>query len=182
MLASACAAALSALAITVAVPALADDPAGDKGPDGLAACLRDHGLTGAPDGDGLKPWLGPRLERGDATAQRALETCAPKPTVVEAPGPDVQEVRSCLKEHGVAIPAGDGATLKRWLLAHGDEAANRDALKACHIALPGTSGDDGPCGGGKERGVLGIVRKHSGDAPMPGVPRPVGERETSGAN
>jgi hypothetical protein len=45
MLASASAAALSALAITVAVPALADDPAGDKGPDGLAACLRDHGLT-----------------------------------------------------------------------------------------------------------------------------------------
>jgi hypothetical protein len=177
MLASASAAALSALAITVAVPALADDPAGGKGPDGLAACLRDHGLTGAPDGDGLKPWLGPRLERGDAKAQRALEACAPKPMVVEAHGPDEQEVRSCLKEHGVAIPAGDGATLKRWLLANGEKAANRDALKACHIALPGTS-----CGADKERGVLGIVRKHAADAPMPGVPVPVDERESSGAN
>ena len=42
---------------------------GAKGPDDFAACLRDHGLAGAPDGADLKPWLGPRLERGDAAAR-----------------------------------------------------------------------------------------------------------------
>ena len=71
MLASASAAAIATLAITVAVPALADDPAGPKGPDDLAACLRDNGLAGVPDGEDLKPWLGPRLERDDAAARRA---------------------------------------------------------------------------------------------------------------
>src|SRR5215204_2820145 len=137
MLASASAAALATLAITVAGPALADDPAATKGPDDLAACLRDHGLAGAPDGDDLKPWLGPRLERRDAKAERALEKCAPKPTVIEREGPDEKDVRSCLTEHGVTLPSGDGVDLKRWLLEHGDDAANRDALKACHMAPPG---------------------------------------------
>ena len=50
MLASASAAALTTLAITVAVPALADDAGGARAADELAACLRDHGLDGAPDG------------------------------------------------------------------------------------------------------------------------------------
>ena len=41
--------------------------------------------------------------------------------------------------------------LKRWLLAHGDDAANRDAMKACDMAPPGKPADGGPCG--DERGV-----------------------------
>jgi hypothetical protein len=158
MLASASAAALAALAITVAVPALADDPAGPKGPDDLAACLRDNGLSGAPDGEDLKPWLRPRLKHDDAAARRALEKCAPpKPTLVQRAGPSEKELRSCLTDHGIKVPGGDGMELKRWLLEHGDDAANRDALKACHIALPGkVVGGDGPCGGA-ERGVLEVM-------------------------
>jgi hypothetical protein len=163
MLASASAAALTTVAITVAVPAIADDAGGAKGPDGLAACLRDHGLAGAPDGPALKTWLGPRLERGDATAGRAMAACAPKPTIVKSPGPPEQEVRSCLTQHGVAIPGGDGMALKRWLMEHGDDAANRDAMKACHMAPPGKPGDAGPCG--QERGVVTAVHGDPGDKP-----------------
>ena len=60
MLASASAAALTTLAITVAVPAIADNAGGPKSADEFPACLRDHGLSGAPEGAGLKAWL----ERG----------------------------------------------------------------------------------------------------------------------
>jgi hypothetical protein len=134
MLASASAAALTTLAVTVAVPVLADDGGRDNGADGIAACLRDHGLDGAPDGAALKPWLGARLDRRDATAEQALADCSPKPRIVEVHGPSEQELRSCLTEHGVEIPGGDAVALKRWLLAHGDEAANRDAMKACTMA------------------------------------------------
>jgi hypothetical protein len=183
MLASASAAALATLAVTVAVPALADDPAGAKGPDDLAACLRDNGLADAPDGDDLKPWLGPRLERDDAAARRALEKCAPpKPTIIQRQGPSEKDLRSCLTEHGIKVPAGDGRALKGWFLEHGDDAANRDALKACDIVLPGKSGDDGPCGG-KERGVLEVVRGGRAGKAMRVEPGRAGEPETAaGAN
>jgi hypothetical protein len=157
MLASASAAALTTLAITVAVPAIADDAGGTEGPDGLAACLRDHGLAGAPDGAALKPWLLARLDRRDANAERAMAVCAPKPMIVKTKGPSEQALRSCLSDHGVTIPGGDGMALKRWLLAHGDDAANRDAMKACDIAPPGKPADGGPCG--KERGVVSHVRR-----------------------
>ncbi len=76
MLASASAAALTTLAITVAVPAIADDAGGARGGDGprkatdvvieqrgpseqeLRSCLTKHGVT-LPTGDGrvLKNWL-----------------------------------------------------------------------------------------------------------------------------
>lgn len=147
MLASASAAALTTLAITVAVPAIADDAGGAKSADEFPACLRDHGLAGAPDGAGVKPWLGARLEHRDATAERAMAVCGAKPdVVVGSPGPSEQELRSCLTAHGAAIPGGDGRALKNWVLEHGDGAANRDAAKACHLAPPGKPGDVGPCG------------------------------------
>jgi hypothetical protein len=142
MLASASAAALTTLAVTVAVPAIADDGPDAKGEDGFAACLRDHGLDGAPDGVALKPWLGERLERGDASAKRALADCSPEPGIAK-PGPSEQQLRSCLKDHGVEAPDGDGRALKRWLLTHGDDAAYRDAMKACGmgpIPKPGVGG------------------------------------------
>src|SRR3954451_6191525 len=145
MLVSASAAALSTLVITVAVPALADDPGGTaKGPDELAACLRAHGLSGAPDGEDLKPWLGPRLEREDGAAANALEKCAPpKPTIIQRAGPDAKELRTWLTKHGVSLPAGDDMVLKRWVIEHGDDAANRDAMKACHMAPPPKPGEPG---------------------------------------
>ncbi len=40
-------------------------------------------------------------------------------------------------QHGVTLPAGDGRVLKNWLLEHGDDAANRGAMKACHFEPPG---------------------------------------------
>jgi hypothetical protein len=147
MLASASAAALSTLAITVAVPAIADNAGGARDGDEFPACLRDHGLRGAPGGADLKPWLGARLERGDAVVERAMKACAaPKPTIVESPGPSEQELRSCLTQHGVALPAGDGRVLKNWLLEHGDDAANRSAMKACHFVPPDKAAVAGPCG------------------------------------
>ena len=179
MLASASAAALATLAVTVAVPALADDPAGAKGPDDLAACLRDNGLGGAPDGDDLKPWLGPRLERDDAAARRAMEKCAPpKPVLIKRQGPSEKELRSCLTGHGIKLPSGDGMVLKRWLLEHGDDAANRDALKACHIALPGKFGEDGPCGG-EEHGVLEVTPGGRADKAMRVEPGRLGVPKTA---
>jgi hypothetical protein len=145
MLASASAAALTTLAITVAVPAIADNAGGGKTADEFPACLHEHGLPGAPGGPDLKPWLGARLERGDAVAERAMAECGPKPVIVKTKGPSEQELRSCLTKHGVALPAGDGRVLKTWLLEHGDDAANRDAMKACHFVPPDKVVDAGPC-------------------------------------
>jgi hypothetical protein len=136
MLASAAAAALTTLAVTVAVPAIADNDTDWKSEDEFAACLRDHGAAGAPGGPALKPWLGQREERGDATVERALSACSPPKPGIARPGPSEQQLRSCLKEHGVEVPAGDGRALKQWLFEHGDDAANRDALKACDMAPP----------------------------------------------
>jgi hypothetical protein len=178
MLASASAAALTTLAITVAVPAIADDPGAAEGPDGLAACLRDRGLAGAPDGAALKQWLAPRLERRDAKAERAMAVCAPKPTIVRTHGPSGQELRSCLSEHGVTVTGGDDMALKRWVLAHGDDAANRDAMKACDMAPPGKPADGGPCG--KERGV--VTRVGRAGKPATAEAGGAGVPEGSGAN
>jgi hypothetical protein len=142
MLASASAAALTTLAVTVAVPAIADDGPDWKSEDEFAACLRDHGLAGAPGGAALKPWLGESEERDNATTERALSACSPKPDIAQR-GPSEQQLRSCLKDHGVEVPGGDARALKQWLLTHGDDAAYRDALKACDIApltKPGVGG------------------------------------------
>jgi hypothetical protein len=177
MLASASAAALTTLAVTVAVPAIADEDPGSSGPDQIAACLRDHGLASAPDGPGLKDWVLRRLESGDATAKRALNICAPPDERIPKPNLEVRQLRSCLSEHGAQVPAGDGAVLKQWMLEHGDDAANRDAMKACHMAPPGKPGV-----GGGECGKEGAVRtaepaeraekgaiEESGAAPLPPV-------------
>lgn len=145
MLASASAAALTTVAITVAVPAIADNAGGARAGDEFPACLREHGLTGVPDGADLKPWLGARLERGDADAERAMKACAQPPVVVKTPGPPERELRTCLANHGVALPAGDGRALKTWLITHGNDAANRDAMKACGVAAPLKATDHGPC-------------------------------------
>ena len=106
MLASASAAAVTTLAITVAVPAIADNAGGAKRADRL---------------------------------QKATDV------VIEQSGPSEQELRSCLTKHGVTLPGGDGRVLKNWLLEHGDDAANRGAMKACHFEPPGKVTAAGPC-------------------------------------
>jgi hypothetical protein len=134
MIASASAAALTTLAVTVAVPAIGDDGTDTKsGGDGLAACLREHGLDGAPDDAALKPWLAERLQRGDATTDRALQECSPEKALVAA-GPTEAELRSCLKDHRVDVPGDDAMALKRWLADHADDDSYRDALRACGLS------------------------------------------------
>ena len=64
---------------------------------------------------------------------------------VEPQGPTEQELRSCLTGHGVALPAGDGRVLKNWIVEHGDDAANRSAMKACHFIPPDKAAVAGPC-------------------------------------
>jgi hypothetical protein len=149
MMASAGAAALTTLAVAVAVPAIGDQGSAPQTADALAACLRAHGVDGAPDGAALKPWLGQRLN-GDATAQRALDACGTQ--VDEAkPGPSEQQLRSCLKDHGIEVPGDDPAALKRWIGEHQDDAAAAAALKACDVGFVekskgGACGKDGPVG------------------------------------
>jgi hypothetical protein len=134
MLASASAAALTTLAVTVAVPAIADDASSRAdGVDAFAACLRTHGLDGAPGGAAVKPWLGARMERGDVATRRVVETCSPERTIAVR-GPSEQQLRSCLAAHGVDLAGGDGRALKQWVLEHGDDAANRAAMKVCGMA------------------------------------------------
>src|ERR671925_436066 len=101
MFAAAGAAALTALAVTVAAPAIGDsDP---TGPDDFVSCLRAHGLDDAPSGGiAFKMWLKERMERGD-----------------------------------------DAVAIKRWIAAHEDDPAAREAMEACKLAAkPGGS----PCG------------------------------------
>jgi hypothetical protein len=147
MLASAAAAALAALAVTVAAPAIGDD--GPPDVDDFAACLRTHGLGDVPDGAGLKPWLGERLDRGDAEATRAADACAP-PDIRKPGRVETRELGECLVRHGAQIDGSGPMAIKRWVGEHGDEPAARDAMKACHLAGPGEKpaivcgSEDGP--------------------------------------
>jgi hypothetical protein len=146
MMVSAGAAALTTLAVVAAVPAIGDDGAAPQTADSLAACLRAHGLDGAPDGAALKPWLGQRLDGGDATAKRALDACEPDAVLVDhKAGPSEQQVRSCLKDHGIEVPGDDPVALKRWIGEHRNEAATAAALKACNIGPPLTKSAAGVC-------------------------------------
>jgi hypothetical protein len=144
MMASAGAAALTTLAVVAAVPAIGDDGAAPQTADSLAACLRAHGLDGAPDGAALKDWLGQRLDE-DAT-KSALEACAPQKVVTDhKAGPSEQQVSSCLKDHGIEVPGDDPVALKRWIGEHETDAATADALKACHIGPPAIKSATGVC-------------------------------------
>jgi hypothetical protein len=137
MLASAAAAALASLAVTVAAPAIGDDGARDPGPDDFIACLRAHGLADVPaDIAAVKPWLNERLERGDATTERAIDACAPHGKGGEL-GAVEKDLRECLVSHGAQIDGSDIAAVKRWVAEHADDPAARDAMKACHIDGPG---------------------------------------------
>jgi hypothetical protein len=169
------AAAASALvaAATVALPALGDDPPNaPTNAAALAACLRSHGLAGAPDDAlALKPWIAQRQAQDPDGVKRAMMACeqfltpAPdgpkskrdKPR--ELSGPDVQELLACMRANGLDPPR-DPAALKRWLQQK--EASDPDAIKrviptckmqldpgAAKAAKPGVCGDDAPKSGGE---------------------------------
>jgi hypothetical protein len=161
MLASAAAAALAALAVTVAAPAIGDE--GAPSADDFAACLREHGLEDAPAGAAIKPWLNERLERGDRTTERAIDACAPHgpsgpPVLV------VRELRECLVAHGAQIEGSDPAAVKRWVHEHADDPAARDALKACDVAKPVSPA--GSCEPGKAKEPVPPIEKR---APPPKI-------------
>jgi hypothetical protein len=155
---AATAAALSALAVTVAGTAFGSgahrSSADDPGATALRACLAGHGAS-VPGGDALvlKQWLA-----GDRTAEekRAMIACGldlPQ-KVVENAGPDEATLRACLTDHGATVPSGDGFALKRWIVG-GRTSTEKDALKACGFAPPGvapmTKGGGAPCGPSSDR-------------------------------
>jgi hypothetical protein len=155
-LTAATAAALSALAITVTVPASGDDGSPvkvdpgpgkvDRQPDeaGIRACLKEHGAT-APDGDGrvLKEWI---IGSHTPAEKEALDACGIR--LGHESGPDEATIRACLKDQGVTVPDGDGRVLKQWVVAD-HTTAEKQALKACGIApeVKPTNEAGGPCGG-----------------------------------
>ncbi|HEY6758762.1 MAG TPA: hypothetical protein VI318_04705 [Baekduia sp.] len=156
MMASAGAAALTTLAVTVAVPAIGDDGGGGGGsgatypttPSSLAACLSAHGVSGAPTDDTLKAWIGQRLDAGDATVRAAMRACAPGK--VTSAG-DERQLRSCLADHGADVPQVEGGDLKRWIIEHQHDPATAAALKACHLVIgdgpgPGDCAKPAPAG------------------------------------
>ena len=74
------------------------------------------------------------------TIAPAVATNAPS---AKGPDPSAQEPRSCLADHGVEVPDGDALALKRWLGQHRGDAAYRDAMEACRLAIATK-----PAGGG----------------------------------
>jgi hypothetical protein len=63
-------------------------------------------------------------------------TKPPRVVKVFHAGPAPEELRSCLKDHGMDVPDGGPLALKRWLGEHMDDDATADALKACDMVGP----------------------------------------------
>jgi hypothetical protein len=147
----------------VALPAIGDDS--NKGPSNaaaLAACLRSHGLDGAPDDPlALKPWIAQRQEQDPLAVKKAMNACQQfqtggpdKPKVEEKrqlTEPDVQKLVACLRANGLDAPS-DPVALKRWLgqKEAGDHDAVDRAMVKCKMQVdPGAaakSGKPGVCG------------------------------------
>jgi hypothetical protein len=150
------AAAASALvaAATVALPAIGDD-SGDPAA-ALAACLRSHGLDGAPSAaTELKPWIARRQAQDPQAVKTAMNACQPLLTAPKRERlavPDVAKLVACMRANGLDAPS-DPVALKRWLAQK--ETDDPDAIKrvvpTCKMELdpaagkaakPGVCGDD----------------------------------------
>ena len=73
-------------------------------------------------------------------------------------GPTPQALQACLQEHGATGVPGEereGRALKEWIVTHQDDAAVRDALKACDVLFEVKDGS-GP-GPGDKPGCAGPV-------------------------
>jgi hypothetical protein len=151
-LVAAATAAIAAIAV-VALPAVGDDTGSNDVAD-FAACLRAHGLDGAPsDPMALKPWLLRREASDPAAVDAALKACkatmSDKPAVAKE-GPGIEEMIACVRKHGVDAPT-DPDAFKRWLAEQGDSDVVKRVMPACKMALaPGAKDDQvkpGACGG-----------------------------------
>jgi hypothetical protein len=168
------AAAASALVAgaTVALPALGDDgPNASKDAAALAACLRSHGLAGAPDDPvALKPWIAQRQEQDPDGVKKAMIACEQFQTggpdkskfaeKHELSASDVAKLVACMRDNGLDAPS-DPVALKRWLQqeeqSHPDDVAR--VMPKCKMQLdpnpppkdakPGVCGDDAGKPGGE---------------------------------
>jgi cytochrome c553 len=178
-LTAAAASALVAGAI-VALPAIGDDSAksSDEGVAALAACLRSHGLDGAPDDPlALKPWIAQRQEQDPVAVKKAMNACQQfqtggpdKPKFEEKrelTEPDVQKLVACMRANGLDAPS-DPAALKRWLQQ--EEASDPDAVKrvmpTCKMQL------DPQAAKGAKPGVCGDAAKPGDEVPKPEETKP----------
>jgi hypothetical protein len=170
------AAAASALvaAATVALPALGDDSDNaSPSPAALAACLRSHGLTGAPDDPvALKQWIGQRQTQDPDGVKRAMLACEQyqtggpdKPKFEkrrELSDADVAKLVACMRDNGLDAPS-DPVALKSWLTqeqqSHPDDVAR--VMPKCKMEL-----DPMPPPKDAKPGVCGEDAK-PGDAPKP---------------
>ena len=160
-LAAAAASAVAAIA-AVALPAVGADSktprrqaeSGGAAFSAFVSCLRSHGLADAPaDPAALKPWLGAKDASDPDTVKAATAACddklPPKPTGV-AKGPDLEDLITCVRGHGIDAPT-DPDAFKRWLKGTADPSAVDAALRDCKMSLgPGPSEGQvkpGACGG-----------------------------------
>ena len=172
-LTAAAASALAAAAV-VALPAVGDDS--NNGPSNvaaLAACLRTHGLDGAPDDPAaLKPWIAQRQSQDPLAVKRAMNACQEyqtggpdKPKVAEKrelSASDVAKLVACMRDNGLDAPS-DPVALKRWLAqeeqSHPDDVAR--VMPKCKMQL-----DPNPPPKDAKPGVCGDEAK-PGDVPKP---------------
>jgi hypothetical protein len=140
------AAAASALvaAATVALPAIGDD-SGDPAA-ALAACLRNHGLDGAPSAaEELKPWIARRQAQDPQAVKTAMNACQAvmtPPKRERLTGPDVAKLVQCIRAHGLDAPS-DPVALKQWFARM--KADDPDALERvvpdCKMKLDPAAGE-----------------------------------------
>lgn len=148
-------AAVAAVAV-VALPAIGDNGNGNGTPDpdvtALAACLRAHGLPGAPsDPTTLKPWIAAKQADNPLAVKRAMVACdhsqpdrrADKPGA-QGPGPDADAVIACVRRHGIDAPT-DPMAFKEWLAGQMANASSslRAALQDCKILPPDAGAKQG---------------------------------------
>jgi hypothetical protein len=167
----------------VALPAIGDDS--NNGPSNvaaLAACLRSHGLDGAPDDPAaLKPWIAQRASQDPLAVKQAMNACQQyqtggpdKPKVEEkreATAAEVQKLVACLRANGLDAPS-DPAALKRWFgqKEAGDHSATDRIMLKCKMQLDPEAGDKagkpgGPAGCGDDAGPKPTEPATKPDAP-----------------
>jgi hypothetical protein len=119
-IAAAAAAALAMLAITAVVSANAGNSAGAQGPD--------------PSGEQVLPSGLPSPEQVRSCVDQGRDGCVPEPA--DADNRSAEQVRSCLRSHGVDAPDGDALSLKQWLGEKQTapvDPAYQDAFIACDL-------------------------------------------------
>jgi hypothetical protein len=147
-------AAAAAVAAAITIPAGADE---SSDPDAqFVSCLRAHGAGIPADtrGVAIKQWL--IAHEQDQGVNAAMDACDPKPTA-----PAADELVTCLRAHGLDVPAGN-SDVKRWIVEHAKDANAQDAFKACHF---NPEPDKRESGGPSPEDLANCLRKSGADLP-----------------